>query len=198
MKRFLLVAALAATMFNPAAASAEVIDTVEIDTNDSASEGWAGPYSTRPLDAGTYRITIKGTASYWGPTLWAPSARNNGSPVCDGTPERLPITQSSGVENGPVSLDPAFVFAYPRNVPVFCPNGSPEREAPFRYRSLEISLDGGKSFRSIDPVEGAYNSDHAYKYAVKLTEPTTIEFRFRDSNTRDNYGVFIATIEQMP
>src|SRR5688500_14041902 len=114
MRRFFLAAALMVATLTPAPASAQVVATVDIDTHDSESDGWAGPYSTPSLDSGRYRITITGTASYWAARQWGAFAGDNAGNVCAGAAEPSPMIASSGVVYGPVGVDPEYIFAYPK------------------------------------------------------------------------------------
>jgi hypothetical protein len=198
MRRFLVAAALMVAVLTPALASAQVVATVDIDTHDSASDGWAGPYSSPSLDSGRYRITIAGTASYWAVKQWGAFAGDNAANVCAGTAEPSPMTASSAVVYGPVGVDPEYIFAYPKGSPALCPGGAPDRPAPLHGSSLQISTDGGATFRHIEPVDRAYNPAHSYQYDVELAAPGTVQFRFVDRPTNDNYGIFTATIERIP
>jgi hypothetical protein len=198
MRLSIVFAALMIALLIPASASAEAVATVLIDTNDPGNNGFAGPYASPPLASGRYLITVQGTASYWSVNVWGARNGGNATNVCAGTTEPSPMTATAGVLNGPVGVDAEYIFAYPGPSPTLCPDGTPTRPTPSHGGSLQISTDGGASFRHIEPINRAFNSEHSYQYEVELKESTTVQFRFQDRPTADNYGVFVATIETRP
>ncbi len=184
MRRLLvLTVPLAVAGVLAATAFAAVITSVDIDTYENPSDGFAGPYFTPTLDAGQpYLMTISGTYSFWTPTSWGT--------VCAGTPEASPQIPSPATTNGPVGVDPEYAFAVPSGSGL-CPGPT-----PVHVINLQISLDGGSTFTHLEPIISDFNATHSYQYlVVGLGVPAAIGFQLLDGATTDNYGVLTATVE---
>ena len=184
MRRLLILTVpLAVAGVLAATAFAALIASVDIDTYEAPSDGFAGPYFTPTLDAGQpYLITVSGTYSFWTPSRWGT--------VCAGTPEASPQIPSPATTNGPVGVDPEYAFAVPLGS-VMCPVSTPAH-----VTNLQISLDGGSSFTHLEPIISDFNATHSYQYlVVGLGVPVAIGFRIEDSVSNDNYGVLMTTVE---
>ncbi len=184
MRRLLvLTVPLAVAGVLAATAFAAVIVSVDIDTYENPSDGFAGPYFTPTLDAGQpYLMTISGPYSFWTPSRWGT--------VCAGTPEASPQITSPATTNGPVGVDPEYAFAIPSGSTA-CPG-----PAPLHLTNLQISLDGGSTFTHLEPINSDFNASHSYQYlVVGLGVPVAIGFQLLDGKTTDNYGVLTATVE---
>ncbi len=184
MRRLLILTVpLAVAGVLAATAFAALIASVDIDTYEAPSDGFAGPYFTPTLDAGqTYLMTVSGTYSFWTPSSWGT--------VCAGTPEASPQIPSPATTNGPVGVDPEYAFAVPLGS-VMCPVSTPAH-----VTNLQISLDGGSTFTHLEPIISDFNASHSYQYlVVGLGVPVAIGFRIEDSVSNDNYGVLMTTVE---
>jgi hypothetical protein len=123
-----------------------------------------------------YRFTIQGTYNAWG-SLAALGANS-------GKPEPTAMFPSPNKANQQVGLDPEFVFAWPKGSSL---EKSPE-PSPLRHTSfLEISLDGGKTWKHPSSTAPFNATDHKYTYEVSGGD-NALQVRFRDNPYSDNSG----------
>jgi pimeloyl-ACP methyl ester carboxylesterase len=130
-----------------------------------------------------YLVRASGTWSAWHAYTW--------SSYC-GQPEDFPAVPSPGVQNGKVGVDAAYVFAAPAS---FSPCGKPGGP-PWINRKFEISVDGGATWFSGEPIDSSYHPSHIYEYAI-VGQGFPVQFRLLDSPNSDNYGVLTIQVEPL-
>jgi hypothetical protein len=130
-----------------------------------------------------YTMTVRGTASYYSPASYTDPPRPL---VLCGKPEFAPMFRSPGVPDGPVGVDPEFVFARPWT-------RSQCGRVPGRWSNFQIKTK--RFFFHPTPREGAARSDHTYTYTI-IGRDRVGAFRLVDkAGARDNYGVFRVGLE---
>ncbi|QSQ17411.1 hypothetical protein [Myxococcus landrumensis] len=142
-----------------------------------AEELWLNTRSAAPvpskqvLEKGKpYRVTMQGTFNVWGNNI-VPGPQS-------GQPEPAPMFPSPGVTNRNVGFDPEFVFAGVR----------PPATAPLRASSVQVSVDGGKTWKH--PASTADFNAAEHKYTYDLTgEDAPLQVRFVDAPVSDNSGL---------
>jgi hypothetical protein len=122
-----------------------------------------------------YRITMQGTYSMW-ENFTAPGNRS-------GKPEPTPMFPSAVGTNKLVGIDPEFYFAWPKGAAF---DASPE-PAPRRSALIEVSLDGGKTWRHPATTQPFSATEHKYTYTV-TGEGNALQVRNNDKPAGDNYG----------
>lgn len=140
------------------------------------------------LQGQNYTITITGTFSYWAPSVWGEWTGNGTTNTCEGKPEQQPMFPSPGRENGPTSNDAGYFYAYPIYTwqgEYTCKTGA---QRLGRSYVVEMSLDGGRSFRYIAPVDSGYNQSHAYQYRL-VGQGYALEVKIEDVFYTDNNGM---------
>ncbi len=142
-------------------AQGTVIETLWLDSR--CPSGPSRVQGTIPLQVGVlYDVKIEGTYSAWSVGTW----QSLGPCPCS-VPEDSPQFPSPGVTNGPVALDAAYTFAWPKASPTPCPlypSG-----VPIRRENLQFSLDGGNAWFPASPIEPTFNPDHIYTYVLEGT-----------------------------
>ncbi|WP_434348104.1 hypothetical protein ACN6A1_10325 [Myxococcus virescens] len=115
-------------------------------------------------------VTLQGTFNVWGNNI-VPGPQS-------GQPEPAPMFPSPGVTNRNVGFDPEFVFA----------GVKPPATAPLRASSVQVSLDGGKTWKH--PASTADFNAAEHKYTYDLTgEDAPLQVRFADAPVNDNSGL---------
>jgi hypothetical protein len=122
-----------------------------------------------------YLVTMQGTYSAWG-GIAAPGSKS-------GTPEPAPMFPSPQGANKAVGIDPEFTFAWPQGSKQ---ERSPE-PAPRRQGAIEISLDGGKTWRHPSSTAPFNATDHKYAYEL-MGDGNALQVRLLDNPYSDNYG----------
>jgi hypothetical protein len=176
----------------PASADLTSSETLQLDAHEQPEGGdeAAGPVQTSDaLTAGTkYTVTVGGTLSFWSPAEYeAPYF------VC-GTPESAAMTPSPDQPNGPVSHDAEVTFARAARRDASECDGL---TMPRHQTQLELLMSVGGGFSHVEPIGGPHDSptpNHTYEYEL-IGEGEPAAFRFRDTNTRDNYGVLTIKVE---
>jgi hypothetical protein len=157
---------------NPATAQAFAIG-LRVATGE---ELWVDTRSAAPVRSEMvlkkgkpYRVTMQGTYNAWKGNI-VPGEKS-------GQPEPAPMFPSPGVATRNVGIDPEFVFA----------NVRAPGTAPVRNTSIQVSLDGGKTWKH--PVTTAsYNAtDHKYTYEL-MGEGNALQVRIVDNPVSDNFG----------
>ncbi|MFP2924581.1 hypothetical protein ACLESO_05070 [Pyxidicoccus sp. 3LG] len=116
-----------------------------------------------------YRVTMQGTFNVWGGDIVAGEK--------SGQPEPAPMFPSPNVANRNVGFDPEFAFAGVR-----APGTAPQR-----LGAIQVSLDGGKTWKH--PASTAAFNAAEHKYTYDLTgEDAALQVRFVDSPVSDNSG----------
>jgi hypothetical protein len=123
-----------------------------------------------------YRFTMQGTFSAWG-SLATPGANS-------GTPDPKPMFPSSSGVNQQVGVDPEFVFAWPKGSGL---ERSAEPSPRRNTSSIEISLDGGKTWKHPASTAPFNATDHKYTYEV-TGDGNALQVRFLDRPYGDNSG----------
>ncbi len=146
-------------------------------------ELWLDSQSATPirsaavLKRGTpYLLTMQGTYSTWG-NIATPGAKS-------GKPESAPMFKSPKGANLQVGLDPEFVFAWPKG------SGLERSQEPSPRRntgSIEISLDGGKTWKHPSSTAPFNATDHKYTYEL-MGDDNVVQVRLLDKPHADNYG----------
>ena len=132
--------------------------------------------STMVLKKGTpYLLTMQGTYSAWG-------GLSNTSPK-SGKPEPKPMFPSPKGANTLVGIDPEFVFAWPKGSGL----DRSSEPAPLRNPTIEVSLDGGKTWKHPSSTTPFNATDHAYNYELAGGE-NALQVRLVDKPYSDNYG----------
>ncbi|WNG19000.1 hypothetical protein F0U63_33185 [Cystobacter fuscus] len=131
---------------------------------------------TAALKRGTpYLLTMKGTYNTW-KTLDKTGSKS-------GKPEPTPMFPSPKGANKLVGIDPEFVFAWPTDSSL--DKGS--QPSPVRASSIQVSLDGGKTWKHPSSTAPFNATDHAYNYEL-AGDDNALQVRFVDSPYSDNYG----------
>lgn len=165
-----------------------VVETLQLDTHENANDGNAGPVATsqildRRKDA---LITIEGTASLVTSSAWvSPPA------VICGFPERAPATPTPGITNHWVGSDPEVDFAVARSAGSTC---SPD---PLGHHG-RLQIDTGTGYQHLEPLGGLPSAPapgHRYRYVVHGHDQP-LRFRWAESATSDDYGIFSIRIEE--
>jgi len=97
----------------PAVSAAKVFanETLRLDSHRATAANHGIVRTRQRLRSGQrYTMTVKGTASYYAPAAY--TAPRHPLVLC-GTPEPAAMFRSPGAVNGPVGVDPEFVFARP-------------------------------------------------------------------------------------
>lgn len=142
----------------------------------------------------TYTIIITGTFSWWSPTMWGTWTGSGPANLCEGTPEQSPMFQSPGRANGPASSDAEYLYAYPKYhwYGVYtCKTGALRLG---RSSSVLMSVDGGRSFAHITPVDGRSNQSHVYQYHL-VGRGYPLQVKIEDVLYTDNNGMLRIDIE---
>ena len=122
-----------------------------------------------------YSLTIKGTYSVWR-TLSPAGAKS-------GKAEPSPMFASPKGANKEVGLDPEFVFAWPQG----SRQESSSAPSPRRLSTIEVSLDGGKTWTHPASTAAFDAAEHEYAYALTGIG-NALQVRLVDSPAADNYG----------
>ena len=141
-----------------------------------AEELWLDTRSAAPVPSQMvlkkgkpYVLTMQGTFNVWGSNI-APGASS-------GQPEAAPMFPSPSGATRNVGFDPEFAFAGVR-----APG-----TAPLRASTVQISLDGGKTWKH-PPSTAAFNAtEHRYTYDL-TGEDAVLQVRFVDRPIADNTG----------
>lgn len=167
------------------------METLSLDTRE-ADDGAAGPVATAQTLNSTkqFLITVQGNFSLWPSTSWVspPNA------LC-GVPDRSVQTPSPGVTNTWAGADAEVLFAVALPPGGDCGNlealGYPRHPALFE-------MDFGAGFSHIEPL-GLLPVDpapgHLYRYLVQ-GQNAIARFRWRDTQTSDNYGILTIKVEE--
>lgn|GEM_PF-3431535 len=116
-----------------------------------------------------YRVTMQGTFNVWGNNIVAGEK--------SGQPEAAPMFPSPNVANRNVGFDPEFVFAGVRA----------PATAPLRSGAIQVSVDGGKTWKH-PATPAAFNAaEHKYTYDL-MGEDAPLQVRFVDTPISDNSG----------
>lgn len=158
-------------------------------------EVWLDSRSSTPvrsqmvLKRGTpYLVTMKGTYSTWS-GRFAPGAKS-------GQPESAPMFTSPKGANKEVGFDPEFIFAWPKGSAL-------ERisePSPRRNSSIEVSLDGGKTWSHPSSTATFNTTGHEYNYKL-MGDNNALQVRLVDKPYTDNYGrvqIFVLPAEGSP
>ena len=199
LSKFLSIVVLAIALLGllqlPANADPLLVEYLDVYENAPPTVTVTTPIFTDVIKKGVpYIVTVEGTVSIWPKTSW--------SAVCAGTVNPLPDfpTLDPSVVNGPVGIDAAYMFAFPKSSPSLCPGGNPKNTPPFRFRKFEVSTDSGVTWFAPEPTfpgNGAYNPAHIYQFMVTATSDNAkLAFHFKDSPLTDNYGMFKITVEK--
>lgn len=133
-------------------------------------------HSERVLKRGwPYLVTMQGTYSVWR------TLANSGTK--SGKPDPAPMFPSPKGANQQVGIDPEFVFAWPKGSGL---ERSPE-PAPRRGNNLEVSLDGGKTWKHPSSTASFNATDHKYTYEL-MGDGNVLQVRIADKPYGDNYG----------
>jgi hypothetical protein len=167
----------------------EVVEILWLDSHSTSSNEFSGPAIGSELLGGEipYLVEVKGTYSAWSSFLWVE--------VCAGTPELLPQFESPGVQNGPVGIDAANTFSWPKASSTLCPGGEPHIDPPFSVRRLQFSVDGGGEWLTAEPLDPEFNPDHIYIYEV-IGADHPLQARLLASPPTDDYGQLRITIKR--
>ena len=133
----------------------------------------------------TYRVTMQGTYSMWS-NFAAPGKRS-------GKPEPTPMFPSAKGTNTVVGLDPEFYFAWPMGSS-FDTSMEP---APRRSALIEVSLDGGKTWKHPSSTEPYNAAEHKYTYEL-TGEDNPLQVRNIDKPVGDNYGRVQIVVQSVP
>ncbi|MCP3097845.1 hypothetical protein LZ198_03035 [Myxococcus sp. K15C18031901] len=117
-----------------------------------------------------YRVTMQGTFNVWKNDIVAGAQ--------SGQPEPAPMFPNPNIANRNVGLDPEFAFAG-----VKAPG-----TAPSRASLIELSLDGGKTWKHPASTAAFNATEHRYTYDV-TGEEVPLQVRFADSQVSDNFGL---------
>ncbi len=141
-----------------------------------AEELWLDTRSAAPVPSQMvlkkgkpYRVTMQGTYNVWGGNI-VPGEKS-------GQPEAAPMFPSPNVANRNVGFDPEFAFAG-----VKAPGS-----APLRSSAIQVSLDGGKTWKHPASTEVFNATGHRYTYEL-TGEDSALQVRFADNPVSDNCG----------
>ena len=151
------------------------IDTLYLDSRS----GSGNPITSNQvlLNDESYLVQVIGTWSAWEAWEW--------SSYC-GPAEDSPYIPSDGVTNGFVGIDAAYAFSLPSRRW----NCTDPKPPLYRDPNFQMSINGGTTWFTPDPLGNSYNPNHSYMYRITgMGYP--IKFRLTDDNwASDNYGVF--------
>ena len=122
-----------------------------------------------------YSLTMKGTYSAW--KTFAPIGTKSGKT------EPAPLFPSPKGANKEVGVDPEFVFAWPQGSSL---EKSPE-PSPRRMSSIEVSVDGGKTWKHPANTQAFDAAGHEYTYELTGAE-SALQVRLVDNPYADNSG----------
>lgn len=122
-----------------------------------------------------YLVTMQGTYSAWR-SLANPGTKS-------GKPDPAPMFPSPKGANQQVGIDPEFVFAWPNDSGL---EKSPE-PSPRRGSNIEVSLDGGKTWKHPSSTAPFNATDHKYTYEL-MGDGNALQVRIADKPYGDNYG----------
>jgi hypothetical protein len=122
-----------------------------------------------------YFVTVKGTYSPW--RTFAPLGTKSGKP------EAAPLFASPKGANKEVGADPEFIFAWPQGSSL---EKSPE-PSPLRNPTVQVSLDGGKTWKHPASKAAFDAAGHEYNYEL-MGDDAALQVRLVDSPASDNYG----------
>ncbi len=164
------------------AASAQLPETFDLDTNSTSAPFGAPSSNQTPLTAGGgYVVQAQGTMSLWTLAQWSDPSYV----TCAGTAEQAPVLASPGKTNGPVGVDAESRYAPLANSAADC--ASSLRPTP------NVQLSGPGGFSHPAPLATSNAAAHVYRYPVRGSgAPLTA--RFVDPAPQDNYGVFRFTV----
>jgi hypothetical protein len=132
--------------------------------------------SEKVLERGRpYLVTMKGTYSAWG-GMANPGAKS-------GKADPTPLFPSPKGANQQVGIDPEFVFAWPKGSGL----EKSSEPAPLRATTIEVSLDGGKTWKHPSSTASFNATDHKYTYEL-LGDGNALQVRLVDKPYTDNYG----------
>ena len=158
-----------------------VIESLMLDSNSQS--GPSTVQGVEPLEFGLdYILKVEGTFSAWQASDWEPVP-------CAGEAEDSPQFPSEPpIVNGKVGLDVRFIFAWPVTSLSLCPGGISAFEPPFGPHGVfSISLDGGLTWFTPEPLDPAFNPDHVYRFPLTgLGLP--LMARLNSSPAEDDYG----------
>ncbi len=163
-------------------------ETLHLDSYDTVQNGASGPVQTSDaLPAGAYfTATVTGTYSAFTPSLWFP-VEPRPRRIC-GTPENDALIPSPGRPTSRVGQDAATTFARPKPLDAGCPT------LPRMRNAFEIADQGTFAYRA--PIGGqpsGPNPQHTYRFLL-AGNGSPAQFRLRDVNVFDNYGVLSITV----
>jgi len=164
-------------------------ETLFLDSYSPTQDGYSGPVQTTdPLAAGSfYTATVTGTYSAFIPSLWFP-VEPRPRRIC-GTPESDALIPSPGRPTSRVGADAATTFARPKPVDAGCP------ALPRLRTALEIADQAPFAYRApIGGQPGGPNAQHSYRFLL-TGNGAPAQFRLRDVNVLDNYGVLSIKVE---
>jgi BNR/Asp-box repeat len=161
--------------------SADNYGRVQIVVQPAEEELWLDSRSGTPirgemvLERGKpYRVTMQGTYSAW--KFPAPGAKS-------GKPAPSPMWPSPKGTNKLVGVDPEFVFAWPKGSGL----EKSSEPAPLRNSTIEVSLDGGKTWKHPSSTASFNEADHKYTYEL-TGDGNVLQVRLVDRPYTDNYG----------
>ena len=163
-------------------------ETLLLDSYSDGQDGDSGPVQTTDsLAVGAYyTATVTGTYSPFTPSLWIPVPPRP-RPIC-GTPESDAQIPSPGRPSSRVGADAATTFARPKPLGAGCP------ALPRARTAFEIADQGVFAYRT--PIGGqptAPSAQHLYRFLL-AGSGAPAQFRLRDDNVLDNYGVLSITV----
>ncbi|OJH35945.1 hypothetical protein [Cystobacter ferrugineus] len=141
-----------------------------------AEELWLDTRSAAPVPSQMvlkkgklYRVTMQGTYNVWANNI-VPGDKS-------GQPEPAPMFPSPRGSTRNVGADPEFVFAGVKS-----PNSAPQRFSP-----IQVSLDGGKTWKHPASTAPFNATDHRYTYEL-MGDDNALQVRIVDNPISDNFG----------
>ena len=137
----------------------------------------AAPVSSqRVLEKGKpYRITMQGTFTVWGNSIDAGTRSLQ--------PEAAPMFPSPKGRTRNVGADPEFIFAWSKDHAL---EKNPE-PAPVRNIIIQVSLDGGKTWKHPATPDSFSAQVHQYTYEL-MGDGNALQVRINDKPLADNFG----------
>jgi hypothetical protein len=140
------------------------------------SQSAAPVSSQRVLEKGKlYRVTMQGTYTVWGSNIDA-GARSL-------QPEAAPLFPSPKGGTRNVGADPEFIFAWSKGHAL---EKNPE-PAPLRNTIIQVSLDGGKTWKHPATPDSFSAKEHKYTYEL-MGDGNALQLRINDKPVSDNFG----------
>ena len=147
-----------------------------------AEELWLESQSAAPvssqmvLEKGKpYRLTMQGTYTVWGHNIDAGTRSLQ--------PEAAPMFPSPKGRTRNVGADPEFIFAWSKGHALE-KNPAP---APLRNTIIQISLDGGKTWKHPATPDSFSATEHKYTYEL-MGDGNALQVRINDKPVADNFG----------